>query len=273
MKLFDVLSWHAPDLRPEKTKLHLAAWDGRHDPLHEFFAGRFEEWQAWQGKRNFSRPYIVAVVPLPGTARWLFAGCFRVLGCAWVETPGPPHWSYMTEELGETAALAGRIVVGFKRPGRAAYLDAARWAPDLSILAIQERRQTVGEFPGYDRVRLRKGELDLVVKQGIQSWREALAAVAGVYLITDTETGRLYVGSATGLGGLWARWSQYSADGHGGNADLKALLTERGKDYARHFTFAVLEIADTHAGTDDVLRRESHWKDVLCTRQHGYNKN
>lgn len=143
MKLFDVLRWHAPDVLPEKTKLHLATWTGYQDPYDEFLAGRFELWQAWQGKRNFQRPHIVALVPLPGTARWLLVGCFRVLRCEWVETPGPPHFNYQTSEPAETAPLAGRVVVGFKRPGRAAYLDAARWAPSLSVLAIQERRQTV----------------------------------------------------------------------------------------------------------------------------------
>ena len=100
-----------------------------------------------------------------------------------------------------------------------------------------------------------------------------MSAVAGVYLITDTSTGKLYVGSATGDGGIWARWSQYAATGHGGNKELKKLLKSEGADYARHFQYAVLEIADTHASAEEVIRREAHWKRVLGSREHGYNNN
>jgi hypothetical protein len=37
--------------------------------------------------------------------------------------------------------------------------------------------------------------------------RGALSSVAGVYLISDTLDGRLYVGSASGQGSFWQRWS------------------------------------------------------------------
>ena len=273
MKLFDVFGLLSTELRPERTKLHLAAWDGRHDPLHEFIAGRFESWQAWQGRRNFERPYIVALAPLPGPDRWLLVGCFNRLGREWVTDPGPPHWNYLTAEVTEMAALVGRAVVGFKRPGRASYLDADRWAGSLQVRAIQERRHSVAEFPGYDRILLTKAQLDLIVAHRVDSWWAALSAVAGIYLITDTKNGRLYVGSATGDGGIWSRWSQYAANGHGGNADLRAVVEQDGTAHATNFTFSVLEIADTHTGVDAVLRRESHWKTVLRTREHGYNKN
>ena len=129
------------------------------------------------------------------------------------------------------------------------------------------------EFPGYRKVILSKSALDLIVKHAVESWRAALSAVAGVYLITDTYTGNLYVGSATGDGGIWARWFQYAVDGHGGNVELRQLLAREGPLYSRHFQYAVLEIADTHAGVEDVIRRETHWKRVLCSREHGNNAN
>jgi len=273
MKLYDILALHLPEVTPAQSKLHLATVAGSSDPLDEFFAGRFESWQSWQGKRNFERPFIVSLIKLPGKNRWLFAGCFRRLGRSWVESPAPPHWSYRTAEIQETAALVGRVVVGFRRSGRAAYLNADRWASKLEVREVLERRMSVSEFPGYRNLVLRKPTLDLIVAQDIPSWRGALSAVAGVYLIQDTQTGKLYVGSATGEGGIWARWSQYSATGHGGNADLRKLLRVEGADYARHFQYTVLEIADTHASEDDVLGRESHWKRVLGSREHGYNAN
>jgi len=47
-----------------------------------------------------------------------------------------------------------------------------------------------------------------------------LAAVAGVYLIVDRKTGKQYVGSASGEGGILSRWRSYADTGHGGNKRL-----------------------------------------------------
>lgn len=75
-------------------------------------------------------------------------------------------------------------------------------------------------------------DLEYIVHCGTTSWRAALGSVAGVYLISDELTGRLYVGSATGEGGTWGRWCQY-VDGHGNNVELKKLVGTEGRDRAR----------------------------------------
>lgn len=90
---------------------------------------------------------------------------------------------------------------------------------------------------------------------------------------SDTETGHLYVGSASGAGGLWQRWSDYAATGHGGNVELKAIINGLSLDRAKPFRFSILEIADIHTGDADVLAREAHWKLVLLSRSHGLNGN
>ena len=272
MLLFDLLGLHTDAVHPDNSKLHLAVDPGHSDPLTAFFAGRFEDWQTWQTRKNFPREFIVALIKLSAD-RWLFAGCFEKLGVEWVEEPKPPHWSYSTRELPETAPLAGRLVVRFRRTRRASYLYAEKVAGKLEVASLREQRMTIGDFPGYRSVSLTKARLDLVVQQDLESWRSALSAVAGVYLITDEATGKLYVGSATGAGGLWSRWSAYSKTGHGGNKDLRRVLREKGAGYAQHFRYSILEVADTHASADDVVDRESHWKRVLCSREHGYNRN
>ena len=122
---------------------------------------------------------------------------------------------------------------------------------------------SIGEFPGYSRIRISKRTLDIIVRQQLPSWKSALASVGGVYLITDTQTGKLYVGSATGIGGIWARWREYSACGHGGNTALRSLLLSEGAAHADNFHFfAILEAADSKTGPEEILQRESHWKDV-----------
>ena len=100
-----------------------------------------------------------------------------------------------------------------------------------------------------------------------------MANVAGVYLITDTANGKNYVGSTIGEFGIWQRWCEYSQNGHGGNKELKKILNENGKSYSNNFQYSILEIADTHSSNEDILARESFWKDILCSRTYGYNGN
>jgi hypothetical protein len=127
--------------------------------------------------------------------------------------------------------------------------------------------------PGFNSVRLSFEELASIIRQDNLSWRAALANVAGVYVITDTKTGRLYVGSAYGGVGLWQRWGAYVKTGHGGNKELRELLRKSGPSYAENFQFALVEVCDINASPDYVISREGHWKDVLMTREFGLNWN
>ncbi|MEZ9473025.1 GIY-YIG nuclease family protein, partial [Vibrio lentus] len=65
----------------------------------------------------------------------------------------------------------------------------------------------------------------------------------------------------------------HSYTGHGGNNQLYTLLNEKGMTYADNFQYSILEIADTHKTKDEILARESYWKNVLASRQFGYNDN
>ena len=132
---------------------------------------------------------------------------------------------------------------------------------------------TVGEFPGFNAVLLSHAKLKTVVRENIESWRAALSNVAGVYVITDRSIGKQYVGSACGVGGIWSRWCAYAKNGHGGNVNLRTLLHEKGAPQAEHFQYAILEVCDLNASSEFVIGRESHWKEVLQTRDHGLNSN
>ena len=271
MLLFELLRLSVPGIEEKDCKIHLAVWNGNENPVDVYLAGEFEEWQAWQSKKNFERKYINSLLQLPGVNKWLFAGGFVSEGSEYIEEE--QYYKYNTTEINQFGSLAGRLVISFKRSGRQSYLNAENWASDLSVNELKRERMVVEEFSGYNKVMLSKKRLELVVSQCIESWKGALSNVSGVYLITDKETGKLYVGSATGDGGIWQRWSDYANNGHGGNKELVALLKEKGTKYSDNFQYSVLEIADTHSSTDDVLGRESYWKDVLCSRQHGYNAN
>lgn len=142
----------------------------------------------------------------------------------------------------------------------------------MTVHALTAEPVKLDKFPGFKTVDISFDDLDYLVRSATISWRTALGNVAGVYLISDTLTGKLYVGSATGEGGIWSRWCQY-VDGHGHNVELRRLVGAEGIERAKHYRFSVLEIADTHASSNEVLERESHWKRVLLTRVHGWNAN
>jgi GIY-YIG catalytic domain len=111
----------------------------------------------------------------------------------------------------------------------------------------------------------------MIIQKREPSWRSALSSVSGVYLIVDAKTGKTYVGSAHGSGGIWQRWRAYVENNHGGNIKLKDLLSKEGAEYSEHFHYSVLEIADALATREQVLARESHWQDVFMSRTFGYN--
>lgn len=270
MKLFELIQLREPNINPQSAKVHLACWNGHNHPIDIFFDGKFEEWQSWQTSRNFGRPFIVSLIDL-GWGRWLFGGAYRSLACS--DEKQGNCYKYTTELMPETEEFTGRVVVDFKRSGRNSYRKAETISDQLEVVEMKSERLTFQDFSGYFKVLLTKSELDRIVRQQIPSWKAGLSHVAGVYLITDNSDGRLYVGSATGTQGLWARWSAYSADGHGGNTELRALLKEKGREHAQNFQYSVLEIADTHASVEDVRARETHWKNVLRSREFGLNGN
>ncbi len=271
LNLFTFLSIEIDDFVPSETKIHLAIWNGIEDPLDVFLAGNFKEWQEGQNKRNFERKNILAFIQLPVSDTWLFAGGYLSHGCSFSNERN--HFVYQTDEIPELRKYSGRIIVNFKRPGRQSYLNADRWANEISIDSIRSKRLIIQEFSGYNKTLISKSKLDIIIDENNSSWKAALSNVLGIYIITDTITGKQYVGSATGEGGIWQRWCDYSRTGHGGNKELKQILTSEGREYAQNFQYAVLEIADTHVSNEEILERESYWKKVLCTIDFGYNRN
>ena len=270
MLLFPLLQVLLPSLRPEEVKLHLATWNGTDDPLDVYVAGDFDAWQAHQTKPNFSRPNVVALIGLPERSQWLFAGVFAVAGRPNALPKGGYRYSMREEDA--TKELSGRLVVTFERPGRQSYLNAGRWLQSLTVSSIRPERYQIAEFAGYTKVHVSFETLKAIVRQQQPSWKSALSAVGGVYVIADAATGKLYVGSATGMGGFWGRWLEYAATGHGGNVRLRELGKAPGEPLGG-LHFSILETADTRTSQAEIEAREQFWKTVLLTRMHGLNAN
>lgn len=271
MRIFDLLAIQSSEVSPDISKVHLATSDGPNNPLHLYFADKFNEWQQWQSKKNFERQFVVSLIAMPESNQWLLAGVYRSCGCEWIESK--EMYQYQLRALPEYAEVSGRLVAEFVRRGRQSYLNAENWTEKIILSQFHRKKLSIGRFPGYRMVNLSRLELETVVSNSLESWRTALSSVAGIYLIADTVSGQLYVGSASGEGGIWQRWSNYVATGHGGNVALRALMGKHGRDRVRSFCYSVLEIADIHMSKDDVLVREGYWKKILLSHAHGLNAN
>lgn len=208
-----------------------------------------------------------------GKDKWLFAGVYTVLGVKERKARNKTRFLYSTEELNGLDHLTGRAIIRFEKNFRASYLRGEKFADKLIVSEIRDQRMSVGDFPGYNSVLLSYRLLCTIIREDLPSWRSALSNVSGVYIITDNKTGKQYVGSASGGEGIWRRWTSYTKSGHGGNKELKQLLQQKRKNYVQNFQLSILEVCDLNSSEDYVRSRETHWKNVMRTREFGYNSN
>ena len=138
---------------------------------------------------------------------------------------------------------------------------------DKKILEIKGENY-LGDFVSYDAVQLNYYDLKKITTDAKSNitWMNALSSVNGIYLIKDKSSGKLYVGSAYGEGGLYSRWLNYAKNGHGGNKELKGLNPN-------NFEFSILEIIPSTSSAEEVIHRENRWKEKLGTRGFGLNAN
>lgn len=188
-------------------------------------------------------------------------------------------WKYGTELVDCQTDLIGRAIASYKKEYRQSYPNLEMHPEngvsprDICISSILDKRVSINDFVGFDQVNIDYEALQTIVRDNISSWRSALSNVKGIYLIADKRTGKQYVGSAYGDECIWQRWSAYAKDGHGGNRELKALLSEHGANYKYNFKYSILEVCNMNLGNEYIIGRESYWKEVLQTREFGLNKN
>jgi hypothetical protein len=265
--LVEFLKAAGVEFQTDSLKVHLACWDGISNPLDVYYAGKFKSWQESQTRKNFECKQVLSLIDL-GQSNWLFAGLYQILDRK-QDPENEKLFIYSTRVLPNQESLVGRVIVHHKR-SRASYV----WYKSdiiLSLVELRREKMTIGDFPGYNAVIISHSNLKVITGQRIASWYGALANIKGIYLITDTMTGKHYVGKASGNEGIWQRWCAYAENGHGGNLELKKVLKSNGSEYMRHFQYSILEIADSHASDADILVRESYWMKVLKTREFGMN--
>jgi len=251
------------------SKLHFAIGaKNRYEPLYAFYKNEFQDWQNSQNNKNFGLKYIVSLIYY-AKHEWLFAGVYKKTG---LEHIGNKYY-YSTELQDYGKEFIGRLIIGYEKKFRASYPYLKNHINNLKLLEVLREPYTVGPFPGFNKVCIGFDLLQSIIKQEEKTWKTALSSVKGVYLITDTCSGKQYIGSGYGVESLWKRWSDYAKVGHGGNKKLKEVISEKGNDYTNNFQFAILETRNINTDKDEIISRENHWKTILRSREFGYNIN
>lgn len=268
IKLMDLLK--IAGVYVNSYKIHCAT--GKEDPpLEAFFEGRFKAWQEYQNQQNFKCDEVISLIHLQND-KWLFAGIYQILGVKHRKDGDKSWYEYGTQELAGLDHLTGRIVVQFRKRFIAAYLIGPKYIDKLLVSEIREKRMRVADFPGYHSANLSYRMLRTVVRKNMPQWKGALSNVGGVYLVTDTDTGRLFVGSTNSGDTIWHQWVSFAINGHADIKPLRRLLSHEEGDYQFNFLFSILEIYDLKTGKDYIVSREAHWKRILQSCVFGYNE-
>lgn len=278
-----------PDLPWEDFKIHVAQRSGSVRPI-DVFTQDWKHWEhgwngAWHTNNCWSRDYIFSMIELPKEQdRWIFGGVFKVLSRkkgkrkAGGPNKGRDGMIYEVCLCEDGEALIGRLVIHWIKDARSKGRKPEAILDDMTVAELLPEPYIGEDFPGHANINHSYSALDRLWKESKPDWRAALENCHGVYLITDTNTGLRYVGSAYGDEGIWSRWGKYfKSGGHGGNKLLKKLLKPKSKgiEYARaNFQFSLLEQASSRDSEQQVIEREGFWKGVLMTRgEFGLNDN
>lgn len=180
----------------------------------------------------------------------------------------PPYYFYDIEKLQVLDELKNRLIINWNNP-RAWYQTKL----NQEVFEILPPGY-FGPFPGYQDVILSFDELKTIIDNPDSNpdWYTMLSKVFGIYLILDKDTGKQYVGSASGKEGLWGRWRDYVKTKDGGNHGLIKHLTEDPNRY-NNFQFSIMAVLPNSALKDDVNRLETLIKRKVGSQAHGLNEN
>ena len=273
IRLDDLLK--IPKSEIERVKVKFNQYDGTENPMNVYLDDPEivnSGWLFWRNKQRYFNVGQIAICLLKlSYDTWLLTTIKRV-----TEELGVVNdVNYKGEELPEYSRYFGRVIIKYHKTAQTQGMFYKTVCDELEVLEILPNVFDGDEFPGYDKVRLSYTQLKAIVDRQKKSWIAALENQKAVYLITDKNNGRLYVGSATSNNGmLLSRWTSYAKGGHGGNVNLKKLIEEQGFDYVKkNFQYSILENFNARVDDRVILERESWWKEALQSRIFGYNDN
>lgn len=234
----------------------------------------FLKYQQQQAKEVFTGvDYIISFIGEEGV-RSRFVGVYKFLRCrqlpkAQVSVIGTSHQiEYDFEEILDFDDLKERVIVKWSNA-----ISWHQWIKnEMEVIEIHPGLH-YKHFTDYSDFILNFNELKEIIKNGYNDWKRMLSGAKGIYLISDSKTGKLYIGSAYGEEGIWGRWNSYvTTNGHGGNKQLKELILKK-DGYAENFQFSILMILPKTITADQAIEKERLFKNKLGTNSFGLNSN
>ena len=262
-------------LNQKNVKVRFNIYNNIEDPIDVYLTNKHvvnNQWLFWKNDKTIFRvgDIVICLVRIKGDF-WLLTTIKEVTKDLNITN----NIGYIGVEISEFKKFFGKLVIQFHKNGQYRIVNYNNFKNRLIVNKLLENVYDGDEFPGYNKVSISYTQLNNIVKNNKTDWINALNNQKAVYLLTDCNNGKLYVGSATSSNGmLLSRWKNYLSTCHGGNVKLKKLVNHKGIDYfKRHFKFSIIENYNETVDDKVILTRESYWKDVLKTRDFGYNEN
>ncbi len=273
IKLNDLLK--LTDEEIERTKIRFNQSNGIDNPIEIFKSNpqKLLDWNYWNSQSYKVGQISIGLVKI-NYDEWLLFTVGTIMKVKNIKFNSGVGCEYKTanERYGQ---LFGRVIVKYHKKFQSQFPNASTVLEDLEVKEILPSIFSGFDFSGYDNVSLTYYELETILKGNYPSYRNALQNQQAVYVLTDTNTGKLYIGSATSKNQmLLSRWEGYIKTFHNGNEGLKELFETEGENYfKKYFKYSIIENFNSKVNPDFVIDRECYWKKVLDTRNHGYNKN
>ncbi|MDE5844172.1 MAG: GIY-YIG nuclease family protein [Muribaculaceae bacterium] len=245
--------------------------------LYRYQKDTFLQYQKEQKKNLFKNvEYMVAFIGEKGTTA-RFVGVYKVGN----KVPSPYIEDDIICDMDIVEAfepLTHRIVIDWGKSTVSYCQDyKTQFKPVIRIDEGFEDGNGIPRFTSYADTILSFDQLKAIINSKEKnSWQTALRSVNCIYVISDINNGKHYVGKTSGVNGIWGRWETYvKTNGHGNNKALEELLN-LDPEYARkHFQWSILEVLPLNITDKQADIRESLYKQKLMSRHKltGYNEN
>ena len=251
------------------SKIKLVRHKDYRQDLYNLYRSNLTEFLAYQSSQSkdvFNAvDYIVAFIGEEGL-RSRFIGVYKLTGRIQL---ADDHFEYQMEEVqGQFDDLKERVIIRWENA-----ISWHQWIKNkMEVIEIHPGLH-YKQFTDYSDFILNFDELKEIVTKQYSDWKKMLSATKGIYLINDTKTGKLYVGSAYGDEGIWGRWCNYVyTNGHGDNKTLKDLIS-LDPTHGNNFQFSILMLLPRTITADEAIKKERLFKNKLGTNSFGLNNN
>lgn len=220
----------------------------------------FLDYQSEQSRDVFKDvDYIVSFIGEDSsTARFL--GVFKVLGYDSERMKNTNSFCYHMEEVPGFESLSERVIIDW---GVAA-ISWHQWLNknDKEVIGIVSGFEH--QFPGYNNVSLSLAAMkEIILVKKYPEWLQMLSAVNCIYVIADSKSESVYIGSTYGRNGILGRWTEYAKTGHGNDVTLQELINADPNYATRYFTWSILEVLPINISSTEAVSRETRYKQML----------